>query len=403
MCQSVSSVIIKAFIVAEITADHGSANFSFCLLLRCQGKRTRLKKPSWCFCPQMWKEFFGFLCFRRWGVCQIGGDCAFYRNSRRTVCTDVFWCLCGLRLGSLIDSLCLSSHVWIWLLIFSFFLLSSSRFNVFLAMFISRIPAPHLLCMFCQLGKGGSCDIRCSLHLARLQTHLMAWHKIKNNFHICMEKKNWFYFWADFAVISPDHAFSSPEHSLSSPDHAFSSPGHVFSSPDHSFSSPDHTFSSPDHSFSSPDHTFSSPIMLSAHLIIPSAHLIIPSAHLILCSAHLIMPSAHLITCSTHLIMPSAHLIMCSAHLIMCSAHLIMPSAHLVMCSAHLIMPSAHLIIRQRCSMSRGCASKGKLTSWGLHRRSATADARGLHTQPQKVQVGLSDFTQHTESTGGVC
>ena len=85
-----------------------------------------------------------------------------------------------------------------------------------------------------------------------------------------------------------------------------------------------------------------------------------------------------------------------SAHLIMLSAHLIMPSAHLITCSAH-------LIIRQRCSMSRGCASKGKLTSWGLHRRSATADARGLHTQPQKVQVGWSDFTQCTESTGGIC
>ena len=83
------------------------------------------------------------------------------------------------------------------------------------------------------------------------------------------------------------------------------------------------------------------------------------------------------------------------------STHLILPSAHLILRSAHLIMCSAHLIIRQRCSMSRGCASKGKLTSWGLHRRSATADARGLHTQPQKVQVGWSDFTQRTESTGG--
>jgi len=118
-----------------------------------------LKKPSWCFCPQMWKEFLWFLCFRRWGVCQIGGDCAFYTNSRRTVCTDVFWYLCGLCLCSLRESLCLFPYL-------------NLTFDV------------HFL----STGKGESCNLHCSLHLARLQTHLMAWHKIKNNFHICMGK-----------------------------------------------------------------------------------------------------------------------------------------------------------------------------------------------------------------------
>ena len=49
-------------------------------------------KPSWPLYGGV--KFLWFLCFGGLSDCRICDDCTFYLNSKRTVCTAVFWCLC---------------------------------------------------------------------------------------------------------------------------------------------------------------------------------------------------------------------------------------------------------------------------------------------------------------------
>ena len=91
-----------------------------------------------------------FLCFGGLSDCQIYCDCAFCLNSKRTACrpTDVFWCLCCLRLCSLspkrVCRFLPASESDFRFSVF-LFLLSSSCFIVLSATFTSWIVAPYLL------------------------------------------------------------------------------------------------------------------------------------------------------------------------------------------------------------------------------------------------------------------
>ena len=77
------------------------------------------------------------------------GDCAFNLNSKRSVCPDVFWCLCCLCLCSL-SSVCVGFFLLLSLTVdvqclFLLLLLSSSCFNVMSPTFTSWVVAPYLV------------------------------------------------------------------------------------------------------------------------------------------------------------------------------------------------------------------------------------------------------------------
>ena len=99
----------------------------------------------WCQCvcaPARWSHhgtillWYGevrFLCFGALSDCRICGDCAFNMNSKRTVCTDVFWCLCCWCLCSLSKCMCKFlpiSESDFWFQCLFVLLLSSFCFNV---------------------------------------------------------------------------------------------------------------------------------------------------------------------------------------------------------------------------------------------------------------------------------